>query len=115
MKDENGLFGALGLCRKAGRLVMGFDAVCDEVYKGRVALVLVAADLSPKTLARLQRACEGAAEVRPIPLTQDELCPISRKPVGIYGVADENLARLCRKHLEQRPVTNKEETANAER
>ena len=99
MSSEQALFGALGLCRKAGRLVMGFDAVCDEVYRGKVALVLTAADLSPKTLARLQRACEGAAEVLPMPLTQEDLCPISRKPVGVYGVADENLASLCRGHL----------------
>ena len=39
MSNEQALFGALGLCRKAGRLVMGFDAVCDEVYRGRVTLV----------------------------------------------------------------------------
>ena len=48
---------------------------------------------------RLQRACEGAAEVLAMPLTQEDLCPISRKPVGVYGVADENLASLCRGHL----------------
>ena len=99
MNHEQARFGALGLCRKAGRLVMGFDAVCEDGYNGRVALVLTAADLSPKTLARLQRACEGAAEVLPMPLTQQQLCPISKKPVGVYGVADENLARLCREHL----------------
>ena len=99
MSNEQALFGALGLCRKAGRLVMGFDAVCDEVYRGRVTLVLTAADLSPKTLVRLQRACEGAAEVLAMPLTQEDLCPISRKPVGVYGVADENLASLCRGYL----------------
>ena len=115
MSSENGLYGALGLCRKAGKLVMGYDAVCDEVYKGRVALVLTAADLSPKTFARLQRACGDLTEIHPMTMTQYDLCPISRKPVGIYGVSDANLARLCRKHLEDTPETNKEETANAER
>ena len=101
MSNENGLKGALGLCRKAGKLTMGFDAVCEDVYKGKVWLVLTASDLSPKTLARLRRACEDLVDVMEMPLEQYDLCDISRKPVGIYGVADENLARLCRKHLEE--------------
>ena len=101
MSNGNGLKGALGLCRNAGKLTMGFDAVCEDVFKGKVWLVLTASDLSPKTLARLRRACEDMVDVMEMPLEQYDLCDISRKPVGIYGVADENLARLCRKHLEE--------------
>ena len=36
MSNGNGLKGALGLCRKAGKLTMGFDAVCEDVFKGKV-------------------------------------------------------------------------------
>ena len=36
------LMGAVSLCRKAGRLRMGMDLVCEEVQKGGVRLVLVA-------------------------------------------------------------------------
>ena len=37
---------ALSLCRKAGALVMGFDAVKDSVGKGKAQLVRGAGDLS---------------------------------------------------------------------
>lgn len=42
---------ALSLCRKAGALVMGFDAVKDSVGKGKAQLVLCAGDLSEGTAA----------------------------------------------------------------
>ena len=42
----NKLLGALSLCRKAGKLTMGFDPVAESAAKGKAALVLLAADLS---------------------------------------------------------------------
>ena len=44
---------ALSLCRKAGALVMGFDAVKDSVGKGKAQLVLCAGDLSEGTRRRV--------------------------------------------------------------
>ena len=49
MADQNPMLGALGLCRKAGKLVMGFDAVAESVMKGKAVLVLTAQDVSPRT------------------------------------------------------------------
>ena len=49
---------ALSLCRKAGALVMGFDAVKDSVGKGKAQLVLCAGDLSEA------RAAASAPSVR---------------------------------------------------
>ena len=46
-------------------------------------------------------ATEGQAEngdlvdVISMPLTQDRLADISRKPVAVYAVTDRNLAKLC--------------------
>ena len=43
--------GTIGLCRRAGKLVFGFDAVKDEIIKpgGKVKGVILADDLSEKT------------------------------------------------------------------
>ena len=38
MQQHKAVF-ALSLCRKAGALVTGFDAVKESVYKGKAALV----------------------------------------------------------------------------
>ena len=97
-KDK--LYSALSLCRRAGKLAMGFDPVADNVGRGRAWLVLLAADLSPKTKKRVEAYCEDLVPVHTMPLTQAELAPITRKPVGVYAVLDENLAILCTGSLE---------------
>ena len=94
-------FQALSLCRRAGKLVMGFDPVADNVARGRAQLVLLAADLSPKTARRVQNFCEGLAPVVTLPHTQTELAAIARKPVGVFAVIDQNLAVLCKNSLTQ--------------
>ena len=53
MKRDDLLF-ALSLCRKAGALVTGFDAVKESVFKGKAQLVLCACDASPGTARRAQ-------------------------------------------------------------
>lgn len=93
------LLGALGLARRAGALVPGFDAVCEQAAKGNAALVLLAQDLSPGTLRRVQNACKGCCLVLGIPLTQADIASITKKPVGVLAVTDPNLAILCQKHL----------------
>ena len=65
LPPQEALYQAVSLCRKAGALTMGFDAVGDLV------------------------------DVITMPLTQDRLADISRKPVAVYAVTDRNLAKLC--------------------
>ena len=38
--DQHPLLGALGLCRKAGKLLHGYDRVQENALRGKVALVL---------------------------------------------------------------------------
>ena len=89
LEPNEALFQAVSLCRKAGALTMGFDAVEDAVVKGKAWLA------SAKTVQRLNYAVGDMVDVIPMPLTQDKLADISRKPVAIYAVTDRNLAKLC--------------------
>ena len=96
MAPEEALFRALSLCRKAGgALTMGFDAVEDACVKSKAWLVMVASDASAKTVQRLNYAVGDLVDVISMPLTQDRLADISRKPVAVYAVTDRNLAKLC--------------------
>ena len=95
LPPEEALFQALRLCRKAGALPMGFDAVEEAVVKGKAWLVMTASDASAKTVQRLIYAVGDMVDVIPMPLTQDKLADISRKPVAVYAVTDRNLAKLC--------------------
>ena len=48
----------LGLSRRAGKLVGGFDLVCEKVREGKTYLVLAAADISEKTYKNLKFEAE---------------------------------------------------------
>ena len=95
LPPEEALFQALSLCRKAGALTMGFDAVEDAAVKGKAWIVLTASDASEKTVNRLHYSIGDLVDVIRMPLTQDRLADISRKPVAVYAVTDRNLAKLC--------------------
>ena len=90
----NNRLSTLGLCRRAGKLIMGFDAVTEEVRLSgtKVKGVLLASDLSEKTKKEVRFEC-GRAEitVTEIPETLDELKEITGKRAGVIAVLDEGL------------------------
>ncbi|MBO6231630.1 MAG: ribosomal L7Ae/L30e/S12e/Gadd45 family protein [Ruminiclostridium sp.] len=90
----NNRLSTLGLCRRAGKLIMGFDAVAEEVRSPgtKVKGVLLASDLSEKTKKEVRFEC-GRAEitVTEIPETLDELKEITGKRAGVIAVLDEGL------------------------
>lgn len=91
---------ALSLCRKAGALVTGFDAVKESVYKGEAQLVLCAGDLSAGTRSRVEAFCDGFVPALPLGRTQTEVAHVLKKPAGVFAVTDPELAKLCRKCTE---------------
>ena len=90
--------GLLGLCRRAGKVSVGFDAVCAEVLRGTAALVLLAADLSEKTEKELRFAVRQRARRRPPLYRADvgkaELAHLlgASRPVGVCCVTDNGFA-----------------------
>ena len=90
MQQHKAVF-ALSLCRKAGALVTGFDAVKESVYQGKAALVLCAQDASEGTQARVRRFCEGLCQVLTLPCTQAQLAAVTKKNT----VQNAELAKLC--------------------
>lgn len=95
----NKLWGALGLARKAGCLVGGFDAVCERARSGEASVVLLATDFSQGSRKRVRFACEGTCPVYDIPLTQAEIAAITKKPVGVLAVTNKDLAALCTRSI----------------
>ena len=91
--DQHPLLGALGLCRKAGKLLHGYDRVQENALRGKVALVLLTSDASERTVSHMKVACEQ------MPLTSADLAMLTPKPAAVFGVTDEHLAQLCAKYL----------------
>ena len=99
MGTHNGaLLGAIGLCRKAGKLIVGTEAVCAALREGKKPCgVLVADDASENTSKRLADKCKTyAAPLLKISASGEELAAAIGKSAKTAAVAvtDENLWQL---------------------
>lgn len=100
MKDK--LAGLLGLSRRAGHACCGFDAAAELIRCGRAKLVLLAADLSPKTEKELRFAGrDKAADIRRIPLEKADIGKALGlgRDVGVYATDDEGFAAAMKRHI----------------
>ncbi|MPN29781.1 hypothetical protein SDC9_177234 [bioreactor metagenome] len=89
---KGNLLGLLNICRKAGKLKLGFDPAAASL--GRDAqLLLFTADVSPKTKARMLQKAEGLP-VKALDLTEtsDTVYHTIGKRVAVMAVTDKGLA-----------------------
>ncbi|MBQ8603589.1 MAG: ribosomal L7Ae/L30e/S12e/Gadd45 family protein [Oscillospiraceae bacterium] len=91
----NKILFSMSLAKKAGKLVSGFDRVKTAVIRGEAWAVILASDLSEKTIKRVNYFCEDIADVYMTSLTQYEFSQVAGRLTGIVTITDENLARLC--------------------
>lgn len=88
--------GTIGLCRRAGKLIFGFDAVKDEVMKpdSKISGVIVADDLSEKSEKEVRFICDKyGKDVNKPGVTMDEIKGVIGKYTGILGILDDGLYR----------------------
>lgn len=93
------LCGLLGMARRAGRLLAGFDAVVDSVKSKRAQLILLAADLSPKTEKELRFAAGDAVPLLHTKLTKTDIGHAAgyQKPLGVVATEDRGFAAAMMK------------------
>ena len=95
------LSGFLGLARKAGKLVFGFDMVVESIQKGTAKAVLLSSDCAERTARNIKRiAEENGAEVLILPLTMDEIGYAVAKRVGVISVCDIGFSKKIKELLE---------------
>lgn len=84
----------LTICRKAGKLVLGFDPAKEEIQSHRAAGVFVTADASPRTKKEVHFFCDREK----IPMAETELSmediqnAVGRK-AGVLAVCDKGFAK----------------------
>lgn len=89
----NKLSGLLGMCRRAGRLTVGFDAVVALCREPQV-LVMIASDASERTVRQITFQA-GDTPIHRLPLTRDETAHAvgSQKPVAVLATTDRGFIR----------------------
>lgn len=95
------LAGLLGIARRAGKLITGFDAAAASAAAGKAALLLMAADLSEKTAKELRYAArEKKIPLARMPLNKEETgaaCGF-QKPVGVLATEDRGFVTAMGRH-----------------
>ena len=84
----------LGLYRKSGKVILGFDPVCDELKnpKSKIAGVVIAKDVSEKTQKEMRFFCDKYETMLFVcENTMDEIKNVIGKRTGVLAVLDEGL------------------------
>ena len=94
-----------GMCKKAGKLVAGFDAVCAALQKGQIVSVFIAQNLSPNTFSKISQKCdEFHVPFNIIPANMEEIELFLGRKTGILGVMDEGFAKKFLQMISNTPV-----------
>lgn len=97
----NNVLSNLGMCRRAGKLVLGFDAVCNLFSKNNLnVVVFLTSDASKKTIKEIRyHANKNGVEVVMLPVTKLDICKILNKSFAVLAVIDMNMANMIKKYL----------------
>ncbi len=108
--SRGNILGLLGICRKAGKLKLGFDPVADSLGK-EARLLIFSSDVSPKTKERmLKKASVFKTAALDIEETSDDIWYAIGKRVAVMSVTDRGLAEnIIRLDRDRRTTENHDE------
>ena len=84
--------GMLSLCRKAGKLRIGFTPVAESIGSGEARLVLYASDFSPRSRERMEKALAKSGDPpgsRTVEAAMADLAAVCGKQAGVMAITDE--------------------------
>jgi predicted RNA-binding protein YlxR (DUF448 family) len=89
-KCEMNILTTLGLCKRAGKIITGFDAVIADIKKS--SGILIASDLSVKTKKEVAFHCDKHdKKLIEIDHTMDEIAGVLNKKTGVISIMDKGL------------------------
>lgn len=94
----------LGLARRAGKLVYGFESSVENAYA--VNILFIANDCSERTKQSVKNIFEEFdTEIIYLNYSKNELAyAIGTKPVGIVGIVDSGFAKLLKTKLSEEVI-----------
>lgn len=93
MNSVQKIINLLTMCRRAGRITVGFDAVSDAVKNKKAFCVMTASDISANTLKEISFVCSKYnVKIIPACLTKEELEFYLGKFIAVIAVCDRGFA-----------------------
>ena len=94
------LTGILSICRKAGKMEMGFAMLKELIPTGKISGVVITTDISPKSSKEVHFFCQKYhVPVCNLPLTMDEIAHIIGRKAAVIAVLDagffDRINQLC--------------------
>ncbi len=87
------LLSFMGICRRAGKIVIGNDPVKESVETDKALLILIASDISQNTLKKIKPVIEESkVPCFQIGRTKDEISFSLGKTCAILAVTDKGFA-----------------------
>ena len=101
---NNKLCGLLGIARRSGHILIGFDAVRAALLADKTQLVILASDCSPKTEKELRFAAEN--KTCPLVKVAEDKDTLStalglQKPVAVIATDDRGFATAMMKYTKE--------------
>ncbi len=88
------LMSLLGLCRRAGKIVLGNDPVIDSINLKKAKLVIIAQDCSQHTSKGvLTSAHRSNVKAHVIPYTKDDISLAVGKYTAVLSIIDDGFAK----------------------
>ena len=100
---NNKLMSTVGLCRRAGKTVIGSDLVVKALRAGECKLVLLASDASENTKKRItDKSATYKTRLVCVPLSADQLGLSVGKSnsVAVVAITDESLSGAVLRHTD---------------
>ena len=91
----------LGLARRAGKIVSGYQTCVHTISRGTIRLIIAASDTSDNTKKKFEHLCSRYGVDFCVYGTTDELSLLTGfKGRGIYGITDRNFAEVMIKEIQ---------------
>lgn len=92
----------LGLAYRGGKVTWGYNAVKANLNKGRVYLLLLAADSSTQLRAKFLATCRKYGVQATIYGSKVALgTALGKPPCAVVGITDKNLAQIIRQKVQE--------------
>ena len=93
--------GLVGLCKKAGKLTFGFDAVLRAVLKKKSGTILISCDFSVKSLNNIKEKLNNfnAQIIILREITMQDIYCVLKKKTGVILIEDEGFVDAIKKSL----------------
>jgi ribosomal protein L7Ae-like RNA K-turn-binding protein len=90
MNDK--LLSMLGMCRRAGKLVIGYEKSAESIKAYKAELVLVASDTAARTEKELRFVAKETVAVIRLTAPKEDLSHAIGTPAGVVTVTDAGFA-----------------------